>query len=109
MPQDIVDKYLPVMDIVYRNSICSTCFTKSYGQYVKATGSLINIKDKLSSEDKQEFILRYFTPREVSNLLCFPQTFNFPNSTTRKQQYRMLGNSLNVKVVSYLLHMLLKT
>jgi tRNA (cytosine38-C5)-methyltransferase len=51
--------------------------------------------------------LRYFTPREVANLLCFPQYFEFPDSLSDKQKYRLLGNSLNVQVVTKLLRILL--
>jgi tRNA (cytosine38-C5)-methyltransferase len=51
--------------------------------------------------------LRLFTPREIANLLCFPSYFSFPASTTIKQQYRLLGNSINVLVVSEVLKYLL--
>ncbi|KAI9142332.1 S-adenosyl-L-methionine-dependent methyltransferase [Paraphysoderma sedebokerense] len=47
--------------------------------------------------------MRYFTPREISNLLHFPSSFSFPEITTLKQQYRLLGNSINVYVVSELI------
>ncbi|KAL7746414.1 hypothetical protein RI367_008258 [Sorochytrium milnesiophthora] len=40
--------------------------------------------------------LRYFTPREVANLMCFPgpEAFSFPEHITRKQRYRLLGNNI---------------
>jgi tRNA (cytosine38-C5)-methyltransferase len=49
--------------------------------------------------------LRYFSPREVANLLCFPKDpeFQFPSEISRKQKYRLLGNSINVKVVACLM------
>lgn len=68
--------------------------------------------------------LRYFTPREVANLLCFPSQFGmkhfslfvieemminmclnteFPDGLSNKQKYRLLGNSLNVHVVTELI------
>ena len=53
--------------------------------------------------------LRYFTPREVSNLMCFPESFDFPSDMTLNQKYRVLGNSVNVLVVSVLLQYLLLT
>lgn len=52
--------------------------------------------------------LRYFTPREVSRLMAFPDSFNFPAEISRKQQYRLLGNSINVKVVSHLIKYLVE-
>ena len=47
--------------------------------------------------------LRCFTPREVANLICFPQEFGFPPGLTDRQCYQTLGNNLNVKVVSVLI------
>jgi tRNA (cytosine38-C5)-methyltransferase len=52
--------------------------------------------------------LRYFTPREVANLMGFPDQFSFPNTSSLKQKYRTLGNSINVKLVSELMRYLLK-
>ena len=47
--------------------------------------------------------LRYFSPREVANLMCFPSDFSIPPGVTPRQSYKVLGNSLNVHVVSLLL------
>ena len=57
----------------------------------------------------EQLHLRYFTPKEVANLHSFPGSFSFPNHVTRKQQYALLGNSLNVAVVAELLMYLLQT
>ena len=35
--------------------------------------------------------LRYFTPREVARLHCFPDSFVFPTTMTARQIYRVLG------------------
>ncbi|GJJ71332.1 tRNA (cytosine38-C5)-methyltransferase [Entomortierella parvispora] len=54
--------------------------------------------------------LRYFTEFEVAKLMGFPYAegkFSFPKSTSLKQRYRVLGNSINVKVVSQLIRYLL--
>lgn len=54
--------------------------------------------------------LRYFTENEVAHLMGFPITegkFSFPATTSLKQRYRVLGNSINVKVVSQLVRYLL--
>eukprot|EP00041_Stephanoeca_diplocostata_P025052 m.647718 g.647718 ORF g.647718 m.647718 type:complete len:156 (+) comp22659_c0_seq3:1543-2010(+) len=54
------------------------------------------------------FQLRYFTEREIGRLMGFPdEGFAFPATTTLKQQRRVLGNSLNVKVVARLMEHLL--
>ena len=47
--------------------------------------------------------LRYFTPKEISSMLGFPPDFSFPNDVTLKQKFKVLGNSLNVIVVSLLI------
>ncbi|XP_039979327.1 tRNA (cytosine(38)-C(5))-methyltransferase-like [Xiphias gladius] len=66
--------------------------------------------DEYSEEEKLQRLLklklRYFTPREVANLMGFPQSFSFPDQIPTKQQYRVLGNSLNVVVVAKLLQLL---
>ncbi|KAF9096487.1 tRNA (cytosine-5-)-methyltransferase [Mortierella sp. AD031] len=54
--------------------------------------------------------LRYFTENEVARLMGFPIVegkFSFPATTTLKQRYRVLGNSINVEVVSLLIRYLL--
>lgn len=78
----------------------------------------------------QALRLRYFSPSEVARLMCFPLArrqragddaddvvdameaadgsagFSFPAETTKRQRYRLLGNSINVYVVSELIQML---
>ncbi|KAM4718718.1 tRNA (cytosine(38)-C(5))-methyltransferase [Anableps anableps] len=115
-------RYGLILDIVQPQSRRSVCFTKGYGRYVEGTGSVlqcctenevssvfINL-DQLSEEEKLQKLLqlnlRYFTPREVANLMGFPQSFSFPEDITIIQQYRVLGNSLNVLVVARLLQLM---
>ena len=57
--------------------------------------------------------LRYFTPTELLRLLSFeisgkilPNTFLWPSSITTKTKYRLIGNSVNVKVVTELINFL---
>lgn len=116
LSQHVIERYLPVMDVVYPHSTNSTCFTKSYGKYVEGTGSILKIP-KIGSTDKSaddenssEFYLRYFNCREIANLMGFPpKQFTFPHTTTLRQRYRLLGNSLNVRVVSELIKVLLNS
>lgn len=116
-------KYCNVLDIVTKDSLKSCCFTKAYTHYAEGTGSVYcpfddsrvkQIFDLCESvvKDSSEYLsalqslhLRYFTPTEVSQLMCFPEysRFSFPAKTTTKQKYRLLGNSINVKVVSLLI------
>ncbi|XP_056155277.1 tRNA (cytosine(38)-C(5))-methyltransferase isoform X2 [Lampris incognitus] len=116
-------RYALLMDIVTPACRRSVCFTKGYGHYVEGTGSVLQscvetemesvfkALDQLSEEEKlQQLVrlkLRYFTPREIANLMGFPQSFTFPDQISIKQRYRVLGNSLNVRVVARLLQLLL--
>lgn len=114
--KEVLLRYFPVLDIVHTDSIQSCCFTKAYTKYYQGTGSILtdqssdtlreaseNFKEAESDEAKHEILsrlqLRFFTPDEVSQLMCFPDDFSFPPNVTLKQKYMLLGNSVNVLVV----------
>ncbi|XP_027881947.1 tRNA (cytosine(38)-C(5))-methyltransferase isoform X1 [Xiphophorus couchianus] len=115
-------RYGSILDIVQPHSRRSVCFTKGYGRYVEGTGSVLQCcmeneissvftnLDQLTEEEKLQKMLklnlRYFTPREVANVMGFPQSFTFPEDISIIQQYRVLGNSLNVLVVARLLQLM---
>lgn len=110
------------MDICTLESKRSCCFTKAYGKYVEGTGSIFTPKskneideiyEKLDQTNEEEYLenaktlqLRFFTPKEVARLMSFPENFSFPNDVTKNQRYKLLGNSVNVKVVSKLIQIL---
>ncbi|XP_061127252.1 tRNA (cytosine(38)-C(5))-methyltransferase-like isoform X7 [Syngnathus typhle] len=93
VPSDVLLRYALILDIV--KPICrrSICFTKGYGRYVEGTGSVLQCDleteiecvfknlDQFSEEEKlqqlQGLKLRYFTPREVANIMGFPKSFWF--------------------------------
>ncbi|XP_076371065.1 tRNA (cytosine(38)-C(5))-methyltransferase isoform X2 [Tachypleus tridentatus] len=126
LPDKVLLKFPMILDIVEKKSLHSCCFTKGYGHFVQGTGSVIHAvsHDKftevyktvslLNKEHPQtvellkQLKLRYFTPREVANLLHFPSTFSFPSHLKKKQLYQVLGNSINVYVVCELLKLLLQ-
>lgn len=123
LPPRTLLRYALLLDIVQPSCRRSVCFTKGYGRYVEGTGSVLQScegtemeavfrgLDSLCEEEKLQKLsqlrLRYFSPREVANLMGFPQSFSFPEQTSTRQQFRALGNSLNVEVVVRLLHRLL--
>ncbi|XP_078366241.1 tRNA (cytosine(38)-C(5))-methyltransferase-like isoform X2 [Oculina patagonica] len=125
LPAKVLSKFALLLDIVNHQSERSCCFTKAYGHYAEGTGSVLKMadiddtqifsryKDLTDDKHKSELLsvlkLRYFTPREVANLHGFPSEFCFPPSLSVKQQYRLLGNSLNVHVVSELLNCLFQS
>jgi tRNA (cytosine38-C5)-methyltransferase len=52
--------------------------------------------------------LRYFSPEELLRLFCFEDvgsssTFRWPEGVSTKTKYRLIGNSVNVMVVSALI------
>ncbi|CAG2176836.1 unnamed protein product [Oppiella nova] len=123
LPDKILSKYFMILDIVKSDSLSTNCFTKSYSHRIEGTGSVLQTSDHDIQEvcrqlndcqtDEQKIVilrslgLRFFTPKEISNLMSFPTHFDFPEDLTIKQKYRLLGNSVNVKVIEYLLKLLL--
>ncbi|MCL4135916.1 UNVERIFIED_CONTAM: hypothetical protein GTU68_002377 [Idotea baltica] len=119
-------KYSTVFDIVHPASRGSCCFTKGYAHYVQGTGSVLqhNLEQNLDSVFREikaldptdpafeqllsSLQLRYFTPREVLRLMCFPEEFEIPSKCSSRQAYKALGNSINVFVVTLLLIILLE-
>ncbi|XP_068160449.1 tRNA (cytosine(38)-C(5))-methyltransferase isoform X2 [Antennarius striatus] len=122
LPPKTLLRYALLLDIVRPTCRRSICFTKGYGRYVEGTGSVLQCcmetqmesvfkgLDGCTEEEKLQRLLklklRYFTPREVANIMGFPPTFNFPEQISTKQRYKVLGNSLNVQVVARLLCLL---
>lgn len=120
-------KRASVLDICYPDSDRSCCFTKAYTHFLEGAGSVFTESDrqdvKIAFEtcknldvNNAKYIeiinnlnLRFFTPREVLRLMMFPDTFSFPKVITNKQKYRLIGNSVNVKVVSNLLRFLINS
>lgn len=106
------------MDVVTKHSKRSCCFTRSYSSYLCGTGSVYsnlseenveNIKQIINDNDSnlevlKSLKLRFFTPAEISKFMCFPVS-EFP--VNKKKAYQLLGNSINVYVVSRLLSLLL--
>lgn len=127
IPDKVLEKYAMGLDIVRPDSTSCCCFTRGYHHYTVGTGSVLqNASDQdlhaayalyqqlQQSGDSQGSVqslqclqLRYFTPREIANLMCFPAAeFSLPAETTLAQAYRVLGNTVNAFVVATLLRYL---
>lgn len=120
-----IEKGLASIDAVTASDRKCNCFTKSYGKYVKGTGSFVASRAVVKGEwdgrvvnapddegvpgsnPREGISLRYFTEREVANIHSFPPEFGFPESVTRAQRYALLGNSLSVACVAPLVDYLL--
>lgn len=87
---DLSARFHKALDVVDpRNAqAIAACFASSYGKSVVRSGSY------LLNEDGT---LSYFSPREVANLLGFPESFRLP--PIPRTAYRLLGNSLSIDIV----------
>ncbi|KAM6214234.1 tRNA (cytosine(38)-C(5))-methyltransferase isoform 2-T2 [Rhynchocyon petersi] len=117
LPPKLLQRYALLLDIVK-----PTCRRSIYGNYVEGTGSVLQTAEDVQIDDVYKCIsnlseeekitkllmlkLRYFTPKEIANLLGFPPDFGFPETITVKQRYHLLGNSLNVHIVAKLIKIL---
>ena len=106
-------------DIVTPESRRSACFTSSYGKFVKGSGSVLYTGNEgkqfelTRPEDRQfdetwaegldlQRDLRYCSGMELARLFGFSDGFSFPQSISLKQQWKLIGNSLNVRVAARL-------
>lgn len=102
-------------DIATPRSRRSSCFTQSYGRFIKGTGSILYTDDskeiELLDPAEREFQkdwakdldlskFRYLSGMELARIMGFSATFTFPADCTYKQQWKLIGNSLNVRVAS---------
>ena len=98
------------MDIALLMNTSTNCFTKSYSKLFKGTGSILLVNDKLYKKQLDPTTLygfiRFFTPKEILKFLCFSEDFSFPENFSDKTKYKLLGNSINVKVVNILMEYL---
>ncbi|XP_070502261.1 tRNA (cytosine(38)-C(5))-methyltransferase [Chironomus tepperi] len=120
LSKELLEKRFNILDIQTNDSRNTMCFTKSYSNYIEGTGSVYcnmtrqELDDKIAEierndmnlEMKEKLKLRFFTPMEVARLMRFPKDFTFPATISRKSQYKLLGNSINVTVVSELIKVL---
>lgn len=103
-------------DIVKPSSKRSTTFTKAYAsKHIIGTGSFLQTLQldlEFSSDDRAilpTIGLRFFTPKEIALLHDFPiesGEFSFPSDVCDSQRYRLLGNSMNIRVVSMIFKIL---
>jgi tRNA (cytosine38-C5)-methyltransferase len=116
-PDDIRKRTNFKFDVVHpSSSMCST-FTKAYGSHhFFGSGSFLQTDcldtpfDAIDNELLISVKPRFFTPTEIARLHYFPiddGNFSFPKGVTVKQQWKLLGNSLNCLVVGTILKRLL--
>jgi tRNA (cytosine38-C5)-methyltransferase len=120
LSSSILEKRFKVLDVCTSDSFNSMCFTKSYSKYLEGTGSVYYEKTRAEFNEKIQEIesngmdiklkealnLRFFSPDEAARLMCFPSEFKFPDTLARTTAYKLIGNSICIKVVSELIKIL---
>ncbi len=77
-----------------KSNRATACFGSSYGRSLLNSGSYLRLPDDG---------YRRFSPREVANLLGFPQSFALPVACRTRTLWKLLGNSLSIPAVRYVL------
>lgn len=93
---ETLKRYAPVLNIV---DPCVPesyliCFTSGYHRCRQASGSLISTGDGEA---------RFVSPGEILGLLGFNQDFKIPDEISLEVAYRLVGNSVDVRAIAYLL------
>ena len=79
---------------------------------MEGTGSVLLVNNNTNNNINNDLIriyqkdVRFLSPREIANLHCFPNDFEFPKEITTSQGWRLIGNSLNVAIVAVLIKLL---
>lgn len=96
VPGEVVSKYWASMDVV--DPSCQQAITQTFGSgYGKSPG---RCGSYLKTFDGK---IRFFTPREILNLLGFSKSFQFPPSLPIRRQWKHACNSLSIPVVKAIL------
>lgn len=95
LDEAVAARYDSAMDRVSLSSESPTtaCFAASYGKAIVRSGSYL---ETISG-------YRRFTPREVARLLGFSDDFHLPNTVSDERLWHLLGNSLSLPAVRYVL------
>merc|ERR1711920_926270 len=127
VPADIIrDKFEKGcrLDIHIRSDQTSACLTKANGQLPRGYSPLVVVNEdecgpleqrpKLSSQGDGASAatdhvwhpgvrVRYLSPVEQLRLMGYPETHSFPSTVSLRERCALIGNSLNVRVVAWLL------
>lgn len=91
----LVGKYRHAINVVDPDDpdAVAACFTSAYGHSPIRSGSYLQTPAGL----------RRFSPTEILRLLGFPPGFTLPPDLSRQAAWRLVGNSLSVPAVRYVL------
>ncbi|KAJ7585783.1 S-adenosyl-L-methionine-dependent methyltransferase [Mycena floridula] len=126
VPDKVLLKWGRLFDIVLPSSHRTCCFTRGYTKLVERAGSILQMNEDLDTTETFDLFLesqkagtpdvrilhplrlRYFSPPELLRILDFRgpkdlSEFIWPANVSTKTKYRLLGNSVNVRVVQDLI------
>ena len=92
---DLLERYAAAVEIVDADDplALTSCFTSGYGRSVVRSGSYLRTR----------WGARRFSPPEILRLLGFPPGFGLPVGLTVHEAWRLVGNSLSVPAVRWVL------
>jgi DNA (cytosine-5)-methyltransferase 1/tRNA (cytosine38-C5)-methyltransferase len=93
LSDEIIAKHGMGLDLVMPESCRSSCFIGGYGKRYVGSGSFL----------KTQAGVRRFSPMEISRILGYPPEFAFPPGLSLNNQYKLLGNGLNIVVAGWAL------
>jgi len=95
IPNDKLEKFREGFRIINpdNKNAYSTCFTSSYSKSWMHSGAYLTCKDDV----------RLFEPNEIASLMGFGDDFVFPDELSKRQCYKLIGNSLSVYAVKAIL------
>jgi DNA (cytosine-5)-methyltransferase 1 len=98
---EMLRRYGAVLNIVDPSVFGSylICFTSGYHRCRQASGSLISTGDGTA---------RFVSPDEILRLLGFRRDFKMPDTISLEVAYRLVGNSVDVRAIAYLLKEVLR-
>ncbi|KAI0770976.1 S-adenosyl-L-methionine-dependent methyltransferase [Trametes elegans] len=134
IPERVLEKWGRLFDIVLPSARRTCCFTRGYTKLVERAGSVLQMNEDLDTTQTFDAFLeaqqageldavrmlrplrlRYFSPRELLRFFAFlppslhddgAQTFVWPEDISTKTKYKLIGNSVNVRVVTELINYL---
>eukprot|EP00915_Cephaloidophora_sp_WS-2016_P007985 GHVH01011032.1.p1 GENE.GHVH01011032.1~~GHVH01011032.1.p1 ORF type:complete len:402 (-),score=62.49 GHVH01011032.1:31-1116(-) len=128
----ITPSYL--FDAPYPGSVACGTFTSSYGHLIGRSGPLIDLDEfagaspdvEVTAYDNNAHVqdtkqisperfrtldkskrTRWFAPEEIQSLMLFPDEYSFPTTFNNKSKWKLLGNSVNVGVITSVLLIML--
>lgn len=104
LPEAVLDKpFARGLSYVKGSDCQSFCFTGHYGKVLhKSSGSLLHLAGPEEALDRNSLVstaygkVRFFSPKEILNLLGFPRNYVLPEGIERRHCYKAVGNSIAV-------------